>query len=683
MRSTTPTTIWSIGTRTALSVFIAGILIISIFGVIFSLQQTSSSASIQSRTGSRGPQGDDGPPGFCNLSSTNETFVAKNLHISELLYLKTNSSVVLHPSNSIIFMDGSDETIVSTISQGTDCVKIEPILCANVIQPLEDSLPQTLANITDEFISVGESLSVEGSIVIRNTSFFRLVEQSPGNTVFQIGGSVPLYLGFISPPLSFNPSTYINVNSSYFIFHSNSTIILETVRLLLANALVDLSNSQITSDLSLLQDLLLVNNSAIYFETTSSSLGVVSDFPSLFTIDGGDFPLFIISSGNQTIRIGTNSSSNAISGNTTFSQFITGPLNLVNRLQFPNSDTSIYNNAGCLTLSASQICLNATNAFNFSTPVSFTLPIVGNMHVNGSLQVNENLLINGSFNLINMTVSNTLTATILSVNSTLVQNVLNVQNGAQIYVDTGGSLVTSSNSFAVFQSSSISFTPPNISAVSCYLPYFSPTSGCVPSCTNHSACTDTFSQLSVTNDLSVLGNIYQQSSANPHPCCTGMGPTNFIYRRFTGSNPTLYNVSSSSDNDWQELSLNFTANDYPTLGNALIFIPYFGGTTLSINTTGQYTIDVEVQVEGVSSAKQIMTTMVCANNVEVFTGPIYQGLNGFSIGGKSVQQISSIWKNKLFMGNSCTFSLFHSNGRLVVNSGRNFTLGVKLENSVF
>jgi hypothetical protein len=694
-------------------VVILVIFFVSIISVIFSVQQTSSVANIQAKTGPHGPPGPQGETGDCNLTSFNGTFLAQILNIETLLYFNQNSSLISHPSNSIVVMNENDSTVLGslTFSETDQCFTFQPGVCVNELGPtlggsnpnipktflFLDFLNQTI-NITDVFLDILASLNIKSSsIILNNQSFITIRELTPGDpssTVLDIGGNWPVYFSsFLSLPLFIGgPNSYLSSNGSFLqnnlIIHTDSNMYIEVNQTLYyLDSLLDLTGTQITSNVSFMKYIILPNSTTggITFGDNNNNQGRININSGCLTLDSETSCLLLKSSINQTTTIVSNLIS--LIGNVSFNSgsYITSVLNLIQGIQFPDAQTSIYKEptTNCLTLKATQICMIANVSFNFSTPVTFTKPVEGSMILNGNFNVNGNLNINGSFNIQNLTVQNTLTSNIFYVNRTFVSSVTTYQSGSQQSFLSGSSIVMNSGSNLLITASSIVINSANSTAATCSLPYFSVESGCIPRCTNHSTCTDTYQALTVSNDLSVLGNIFTTSNLRPHPCCTGMGTTNFLYTSYSGTQGSLYNTSSTGDDDWKQLNLTFSSNNYPTLGNMLLYLPFFGGNNVTFNTTGQYSVDLSTQVDSSSSAKQIALALTCSTESDVSISPIFQGLNGVSINGKTIQRISTIWRRKFTSGDVCSFSILHSNGRLIVSVGRTSVLGIKLDNSIF
>lgn len=656
--------------------------VIVIITIIFTVQQNSAANNIQIKIGPKGDIGDTGPPGDCNLTSFNGTFLASILEISDYIFFQENASIILHPTNPITVFDSNNSLLLGTIlfNEMDGCFSMEPSIC---VSSITGTINTTILNISGYFLQILNNLVID-SLFFGNQSFIKLTELIPGNassTVLEFSNNIPIYIPNLALPL-FIGSNYLTTGNGtdYLIIHSDYIIDVQTPVIFLKNSTFFLDGSGIISNLSFTGFLNYKQNSGF----TLPSGGYVSELNGTcgnnsFIINGLNSPLQLSSLNGICLSApSTNFFTNlSIYGN------INTPLYLTSQIFFSDNTTSIYNQGGCLTLEANQICLIANTTFNFSTPVTFNKPIKGSPTFEGNVTIEGSLFINGSFSLINLTIQDTLRSNKIITNRSTINLLESFESGSQLLLKAGSSFASLSGSLVLMSPDSLVFASTNASSVSCSSTYFDVASGCIPRCTNHSICTDTYASLSVTNDLRVLGEIYTTSYLNPHPCCTGMSPTNFLYSSYSGTMGTLYNTSSVDDDDWKQIPLNFTTNNYPTLGNVLNYLTFYGGSNITFNNTGQYTIDVSAQIEKSSSAKQVMFILLCAPNTDAITSPIFRTFNGFNFGGLSIQRISTTWVLKMTAGNTCTISLAFSNGYLTIQSGRVNTIGIHVNNVLF
>lgn len=664
------------------TVVIVTLTVIVITSIIFTTHESATKDELKIRIGPQGDVGPPGPIGDCNLTAVNGTFLADVLEIISYVLFEQNATIIFHEDNSIVFLDINNTNTEAFISYNSSngCVEIEPKICTNMIQ---GGLELNLFNITGDFIQMIQNLLIN-SIVFNNQSYISIIELVPGNAstlVLQIGGVLPVSIPNISLPFYLGGCSFTTgVSSQDLIINCPSSIQLLTNIIYASNLDVDLNNTLILGDVYYQNSLNFLNNSyGVLFYDGSYLNEEASSCSNSSTVLNAIFCLVLRAVNQITLEAPVV----VFDSNVTIDGFITDPLFLDEYLFFKNNYTSISNQGDCLTLTATQICLVATTNFNFSTPVTFNLPIQGVANFSGNVIVQGSLTILGSFNVVNFTVSNTLSTNNLIVNQTTFKSATTLASGAQLVLSSGSSMAALAGSNILLSPSTIVFNSANSSAISCTYSYFDVASGCIPKCTNHSTCTDTFSALTISSTLNVLGDIYASSNLNPHPCCTGMSETNFMFFSYQGTQGTLYNTSSANDDDWMEVSLNFTSNNYPSLGNPLLYLPYFGGSNITFNNSGVYTINVEAQIDKATSAKQIMFLMYCTGVSEVFTSSVFRGINGFNFGGSSIQKVAYVWKSRFTAGSSCTLRLAFSNGRLTISSGRTHTIGIFIDNVIF
>lgn len=625
---------------------------------VLSLQLWTSGPKIQAKVGSVGPIGPVGPPGSCNLSSTNQTFVAVGIEVNGNISM--NGSVTF--GNGSIFFNSTDQ-----------CVQIEPKLCVKEIgnggEPITILSPTVfLGSVITTIVQFGPNIS--------------LVYDSLTNTLQLIGGLLDANL--VGSPINVGNSGYLtNVSNLEMLIFANNVF---TVNATLArfNTFVEFLDA-IVSFTNFWNSISIGSSFSIFFGNSSTvngtipSIGTDIGTPSNLTITGADYNV-VVKSLVSIILEGLTK----FYGNVSLNGNVISDLFLDKKIIFNNNGAQIYATGSCLVLQAPSLCFNATTSFAFGTPVSFLLPITGNTTINGGLTINGTLNILGSFLVVNLTVSNTINTTNIIAKNIQATQTLSTTNGSQ---------VSFSGAFTVEATGSSNFNGPvkflngNVSSITCSQPYFdNSASGCVSLCVNHSTCNDHLNSLQVTNNVQVQGNIVRTGISNPHPCCTGSGNFNYLFQRWSHNttSTTTANVTTNST----FIPLNFTSNDFIGLANGNVLIGFTGSFNWVVATTGIYNLIVSVEIDTTSSAN-IDIMILClstGNSTRVFTSPTFKGIARTTpFTQTSFTSVSTtIFTHQFLTGltalDTCNFYLYAHGGVITISSGNKYTLGIKLEN---
>jgi phage baseplate assembly protein gpV len=458
----------------------------------------------------RGPQG---IPGKCNLTQSNQTFfiagnteLQGNVSVGGYLIVDDELTIFYDSSTGCIDFDSPDFPLCFDNCLNAGCIG---------------------SNVSGGNVTVYSPTVFEDPVYVYGPLFVNQTLDIGGASIYWngtdlvFGGNVSFPNG-LAIPIPIGSAGYLTQNGTCMVIDATSCL------------------QVVGGNVSFFTDVLgpfeVIGNS-----TFDGSVFVYNSSYGLYVTPGGGLVVFSLDGLNLTSAtlIELQAPAIDVNGNLTVDGFVTSTLNTVSDVKFtcyPGpaiGDVGFSSGCGCLNVSSTTgICLTSSQnvtvkAANFvfqNTNVSFagSSTIVSPLTIDNNLIVNDNLNVGGTFTAGNMmftniTVSGTsnfygpIFSNSSSVNfsflnvSSLTTNVFVSQNLSSFFGT--GAVVGGSSTLSINGNLTINGGP---ASVKCAGPVFFPNtlstptaSPCVPECTDHFRCTDTYNTLSVLTNFTV------------------------------------------------------------------------------------------------------------------------------------------------------------------------------------